>query len=638
MKARAEIDVDDLEIIRSLGDLPPVLAKRVYQETGAMRFLKRSVVRPAALDHHLVAEAKNENFCGEFILLLPDRFTTVKATHDLARARADGLRAKGTVLGVPENGTRISETALEISALRKVYSESTQLEADKVAAKEIDARMGTLRSELEELLRDSFTSSKWYWGAVNFSGAESKSLSSIASHVAEEKYPAAPTLRSELINRDAPSSNSVKARRDLMHRMLTHAHLPRLGYEAFPPDAGIYFSILQATTLQREEEGVWAFRAPAKSGGGGSVRALWKAADKKVKQAESSTSLRDLYQTWREPPFGVKSGVLPILALTYFLANRASLALYHDEVFIPEIGEIHVDEWLQDPGRIKWKFFEIDNAKEDVLEAVAVCLPECSITSHLPSPLEAARSLVSLVVRLPEWTKRTNTLRDQTKQIRQALLRASDPHRVLFVDIPALLGDAHDSLASAIAECISELSGAYARMLGSVEGRLFDAIDHTGSLEQLRNRGSAVTGISGDFRLDAFSLRISEYQGRPEDIQALISLAVSKPERDWTDRDIELAYIQLGTWAMEFRRVETLASLRNRPANRRSFAVVFGPGSGRAAVSGSYDVSVSDSDLVSSIAKEILSHQSKVKLDIFLAALAEAGATVVHQKDKVPTE
>jgi len=51
-------------------------------------------------------------------------------------------------------------------------------------------------------------------------------------------------------------------------------------------------------------------------------------------------------------------------------------------------------------------------------------------------------------------------------------------------------------------------------------------------LDTLRERGAVVAGISGDFRLDAFALRISEYQGRPEETQALISLALSKPERD----------------------------------------------------------------------------------------------------------
>lgn len=416
--------------------------------------------------------------------------------------------------------------------------------------------------------------------------------------------------------------------------MLTNADVPNLGYEGFPADAGIYFSVLHATTLHRGEDNHWSFRYPSSGARARSLRALWKAADRRVKKPGVDTSLEDLYRIWREQPFGVKRGVLPILGLAYFLANRNCLAVYHDDIFIPDLTEVHVDEWLQDTGRIKWKYFEIDSAKEDVLGAIAGCLPTEMGVSELPSPLEAARTLVSFVLRLPEWTKRTILLKERTRQIRQILLRASDPHRVLFVDIPALLSGSKEPFPKILAGCISELDSAYSAMLRRVEKKLFEALDHSVTLDSLRERGAIVSGISGDFRLDAFALRISEYQGRLEDIEAIVSLAVNKPERDWVDRDIEFAYIQLGSWAMEFRRVEMMAPLRSRPATRRSFAVVFGPGSGRGAVSESFDISVADSDLVTELAERILSHRTKVKNAIFLAALAEAGVKVVQQKPR----
>ena len=634
IKARPDIEVNDLEIIRTFGELPPVLAKRTYQETGAMRFLKKTVLSPAVLAAYLASEKDQEPFCGEFILLLPDLKNAPKATHALAKETAHSQSERGIILGVPDHSTRIAEAAHELTALRKVFAESTALEADKVAAKEIDARIRALHSELEDLLRDAFRSARWYWGDRVFSGSESKSLSAIASLVANQRFRLCPILQSELINRESPSSNSVKARRDLMHRMLNNADVPSLGYDGFPADAGIYFSILHATTIHREEDSRWSFHYPGAGARARSLRALWKAADRKIKKPAIGTSLEDLYKIWRDPPFGVKRGVLPVLGLSYFLANRNCLAVYHDDVFIPDLTEVHVDEWLQDTGRIKWKYFEIDSANEDVLQAIASCLPTEMGISQLPSPLEAARTLVSFILRLPEWTKRTNLLVERTRQVRQILLRASDPHRVLFVDIPALLSGSEEPFPKLLAVCISELESAYSAMLRGVESKLFEALDHTGALDDLRKRGAIVSGISGDFRLDAFALRISEYRGRPEDIQALISLAVNKPERDWADRDIEFAYIQLGSWSMEFRRVEMLAPLRSRPATRRSFAVVFGLGNGRKAFSESFDISVAQSDLVTELAARILSHRQTAKSDIFLAALAEAGVQVVQQKPR----
>jgi len=113
--------------------------------------------------------------------------------------------------------------------------------------------------------------------------------------------------------------------------------------------------------------------------------------------------------------------------------------------------------------------------------------------------LDLARALVSLVLNLPEWTKRTSQLSSDAKQVRQALIRASDPHRVLFMDLPALLGGTlSGSITDSIARCIAELHDAYPNMLRSVESQVLRMLDHRGSVADLANRGKTVSGISGD--------------------------------------------------------------------------------------------------------------------------------------------
>jgi hypothetical protein len=328
----------------------------------------------------------------------------------------------------------------------------------------------------------------------------------------------------------------------------------------------------------------------------------------------------------------VKAGVLPLLALAYFLANSRAIALYHEEVFVPHLTEVHVDEWLQDPSRITWKYFEIDSVQQEMIGGLSKSLSRSWAATVAEVPLELARALVSLVVDLPEWTKRTSQLSPISKQVRQALLKATDPHRVLFMDLPAMLEEVGGpSIVESIASCIAELNDAFPNMLRTVESKVFQVLDHKGSIDELRHRGNTVTGISGDFRLDAFSVRLASYEGTLGDVESLVSLAVNKPARDWTDRDIELAFVQLGTWAFEFRKVETLAPLRDRPATRHAFAVVFGPGDGNAATSRSFDIASSDIHTVKRLADEFRSRSDGVELDVFLAALAEAGAQAARR-------
>lgn len=631
-KARSEIESDGMQVIESLGDLTPVLAKRTYQETGAMRFLKRTLIRSDEIEGYLGSRKSHERNCGEFVLMIPSRDSSVKASHALARKLSGVHREQGIAIGVPKEATRIAEDARELCALQRVYATCTELESDKVAAREIDARIVALRTEVENLLRDSFATAKWYWRLGDEDNSGLKSLSMIGSAIADARYPNAPILLSELINRDAPSSNSVKARRDLMHRMVTRAHEPSLGYVGFPPDAGMYISILKGTGLHQErEDGTWGFRKPSKRKVAHSMKGVWKAAEGLLLHRGGSCCLSDLYAMWASPPYGVKAGVLPILALSFFLANRSVIALYHEDVFVPQLTEVHVDEWLQDPSRIRLKYFEIDSSRQELIDELSRSLSG-PMNSAIPrEPLELARTLVSLAVDLPEWTKRTVQLSPAAKQMRQALLRASDPHRVLFVDIPAMLH--HEDAASltlAISECIAELKGAFPGMLRMVEKKLFSALVHKGPLDELNRRGATVSGISGDFRLDAFALRLGSFAGTDEDVESIISLAVNKPSRNWTDRDIELALVQLGTWAFEFRKVEVLAALRDRPPTRRAFAVVFGPAEDIPTTLRSIDISSSDVPLVNRLAAEFAARATEVDADVFLAALAEAGARIAR--------
>ena len=105
--------------------------------------------------------------------------------------------------------------------------------------------------------------------------------------------------------------------------------------------------------------------------------------------------LSDLYALWGAPPFGVKSGVLPLLALAYFLANSRAIALYHEDVFIPHLTEVHVDEWLQDPSRITWKYFEVDSVQQEMIGGLSKSVSKLLGRTVMEVPLEFASSRVA---------------------------------------------------------------------------------------------------------------------------------------------------------------------------------------------------------------------------------------------------
>ena len=227
------------------------------------------------------------------------------------------------------------------------------------------------------------------------------------------------------------------------------------------------------------------------------------------------------------------------------------------------------------------------------------------------------------------------TVTEMAQQVRAMLLKASDPLKVLFTDLPTLLG-AQDpqTLNSRLQSVADELSGSYRKMLIAVQTSLFEALDHQGgTVASLRERAKTVKGITGDFKLDAFATKLEFFDEKQQAIESLISLATDKPPAAWVDRDIDAALIQLATWAVEFRRAETMAPLRGRPSTRRVIGVVFGASHGMDA-SGSVEVAEKDVPAIDRLVKQLLADHQGEKSEIFLAALAEAGAYLVNRHNK----
>lgn len=636
-QARGEIGTPDLAHISALADLQPILAKRLYHETGTMRWFTRCLVRLDDAERVIQQFVPEKGSVGSFLLCLPDFGAGIGPAKTRVRKLSEERAAQAVVLGVPENAGRIAELALELVACERVLKARPELEGDSVARKELLGRLGTVRGLLEDELADAFNLSKWYWRGDIEEPSGRHGVAPIASQIAQQVYPSTPRLHNELINREEPSSNSNKARKDLLYRMVSHSTQEDLGYSGYPADAGLYYSVIKTSGLHRYRESVgWAFGEPFFNGPHEPMYRLWLATKDYLAGEGVSRRLCDLYSLWAAPPYGLRSGVMPVLAMAAFLANRASLALYVDGTFTPDLSEALIDEWLLDPTRITLTFVSASSDQSAYLKAVAASLPIGVVpTSRSQQPLEVARALVSLVVTLPHWTRRTMTISPQAQAVRAMLLRANDPHRVLFSDLPTLLdAQATDDVLAKLRGITSELLSAYPKVLAEVRTTVLRALDQEEeNLDRVQARARVVKGIAGEFRLEAFVARMETFDGTPEAIEGLISLAANKPPAQWVDRDIDGALLQLGAWAHDFRRAETLAPLRGRPSTRRAIGVVFGAGMGRDA-SASVDIDERDAGVVTRLAAQLVADLQEQRRELALAALAEAGALLLRTPSK----
>jgi len=632
--AKAKNGSDVVKQAIKFANLQAVVAKRFYAEKGAMHWMDRRIILLSELKPNQEIRSASKNSIGEFVLCLTDEPKDSDSVKNLLCKVSSQNYKRNILLGVPDNSNRITALSLELIAAEQVGANSSELEGDSVARRELSARISSLRSALEDELAGAFQSTHWYWNGSPVGTGNHKSLSAIASKICDAVYPRSPIIHSELLNREAPSSNSVRARKDLMYRMISSEQHQDLDYEGFPADAGLYFTVIQANGLHRYTyPHGWRFTSPDKGERGSAMQDMWDATQAYIFQKNQSVLLSDLYAFWAKPPYGLKNGVMPVVALAFFLSNRAELALYISGLFTPDLSETVIDEWLLDPTSIKFKYISASRDQNKTLKELADALTVRVSSKIDPEPLSVARAMVKFGSDLPGWAKRTTQISKQAQAVRSLLLRANDPHKLLFTDLPTILEiEEGGSLSKSFEAVMAEIASSYSEMLNRVRNSLLNSIDQNDADgTRLIHRASAVKGASGDFRLDAFTSRIETFDNSDKCIEGLISLAVSKPAATWVDRDIDSAIIHLSTWALDFRKLETLVPMAGETKNRHMIGVVFGTKQG-ADVKDFVDISDKDTSIVEDLVRKMLELSKDFNSNIAIAALAEVGATLVKAK------
>jgi hypothetical protein len=624
-QARSTFVDIDFALLSSLTNLYPVIAKRHYHETGTMRWMNMALCRLEDVGQLAANFKPSRGEFGQFLLALPSRSTSGKES---LRQCQENSRIKPwpIAIGVPKNHIKIEELGAELLALQHVQSRH-ELSGDSVARREVQARLSAAKANLEEQLRAAVLNAKWsVEGQEIISGSK---LSPIASRLADIVYDHAPKIWSELLNRDNISSNSVKARRDLLYRMLDHEDKEHLSIDGFPAERGLYETLLRVNGLHRQDSaGIWRF-LPPDSKLSPSLVAIWDETKLMFLDSNTRINVADMHAKWSEPPYGVRNGLKPVLFIAFLLAHIGNVAVYKDGIFIPRLTDADIDEYLQDAKRFSLRWIHIDKKKTSILSGISEILKDVGAGANARDPLEAARGLVALVIELPAWSQRTLSISDNARAVRDTLLKASDPHKVLFIDLPATLENvANTDYIDALRGPIKELAGAYDALLKRIESVMLEALDAPAdSLDRLQARAEAVAGVTGNLRQDAFATRLTKHDGSKQSIEGILSLAANKPPRDWNDRDIDLALLEITRAALHFRQAEAFVSVRGRTPTSEAFAVVIGAGSQTKTVSRAFSISDRHREAVETMADElsIKLKSAGLNTDVLLAILAKTG-------------
>jgi hypothetical protein len=171
----------------------------------------QEVVALPELRDRVTHHAANNGAAGSLLLVLP----TVEDTRTKALAACRTMSALAGIhpvaIGLPPNAVMIRDLGTELAALEAVRETRPELEGDGVARREVDARIAAVAALLEEELRGAFGDAVWYVRGSSDHATGASALARLVSRMADETFPEAPIIHSELVNRERPSSNSKRS-------------------------------------------------------------------------------------------------------------------------------------------------------------------------------------------------------------------------------------------------------------------------------------------------------------------------------------------------------------------------------------------------------------------------------------------
>jgi len=644
--ALEEIDEVDFVALKSLAGLQPLLAKRHYHETGAMRWFDVNLSPVRDLES-MAANFKPKNgVIGQFLLAIPTEGESEDAVRDKCRDAARLSNKWDIIVGFSKRSWAIVTLARELLALDKVNNDHPELAGDPVARREVAARLADLQAQIESELHKSFDRAEWFRKHRQPKTFRQADLNSLASELADRCFDQCPRLHNELMNRQKPSGSAIAGQNTLLRHMIQKEGEVRLGIKGYPSEGGLFVSILESTGLYSKVNNEWRFVAPSDDDTDiCRLSPVWMAAINHVRENSSrSVAISELYDIWRLPPFGIKDGLMSILGVAFILSQREKLAIYREGIFRARFDDVDVEYLAKDAESIQLRWMNLNAFSRRLLSDMAGIVRDIDKDNALIllEPIDVARGLVSIFEQLPKWTKRTMRLSTNAVQVRDIFKQARDPNKFLFDDLPAILDndkasqsneDDINHVVSVVHEGLNELTQAYPSMLHRIRDIMLAELQVPNlspqSLAELRERAENIRELAGDFRLDAFVGRLSQYDGSDAGFESVASLMANKPPRDWVDPDMDHAAIEIADMSQKFLRAETFTRVKGRPEKRQSMAVMVGIEGRPTPFLEEFDVVDTDRAAIDELIERVATTLDSVDTgsrSIILAALAELSA------------
>ena len=556
-QAKSQYGQFDLaESLNNRAALAPVVVRRYSVVSGTLRCFY-----PVYIDSKSYARVPKESNAPRLFLFLAESQDDV----DRFKTEVVSYFSSQDIVALYPHGEQLRNAVAETLALGRVQIEHQELNVDPVAMREFTDRIEAAQTAESHIIRgviDRPSASLWWWSGSALEVATNRDLQVHMSKVLETVYSQSPIFRTELLNREVPSSSANGARKKLFLSLLSAPKDESFGIEKFPAEKGLYQAIFKVTQLHQAKGKNWFVGIPSKADDVCNVRPVFDAIDAFLVETEQGPlPWTVLDERLLAPPYGVKRGLLTTLYLIALTVHKNELALYEDGAYVPDLDEAVLERFLRKPHTFQIQRFRIEGIRASVFQEYAKALydkPE-----QVRSVLSIARPLSKFVRDLPEYSRKTKSVSPRAQAIRNAIMYSKSPQKLVFEDLPEACGVdtkniiENDIPLSGFAEdlmgCLHELKYAYEQLLQDQQLLLARVLASEGNQSLAELRASLVGRYRGldKFAMEtddlaAFARRLtSENENDSEWLGKLLLFLGRTPPEKWKDADKAVAEVRL---------------------------------------------------------------------------------------------
>lgn len=570
-RASAQIAINSslAEKLNELWAPRPLVAKRHSFHTGTLRYFSVRFADAGNISRNLKLDLGAD---GLLLYCLPVNRADFDALCELAENSS--LRDRPEILvAIPSEVSALRDAVQDLDLLRHIQLSNRQLQGDAVARRELRARVAASENRVSLEVQRLFSPEErtarqtvWYHHGIAQKIPTSRTLADFLSSICDRVYQHTPILRNELVNRRSLSSAAAAARRNLIDAMITRQAEPILGFTGTPPEVSIYSSLLAAPGIHRIEEGSWTFGPPTNDD---ALRMVWDRITAFFVTCEQKRqTVADLFSDLQDAPFGLKSGVIPILFCAAALTHDTEMAFYENGAFLPELTSDAFERLVKSPERFELRRYRIEGVRREVYIELAHLFGK-SASEKGTNLMSVMKPLFRFIYRLPKYCQQTNRLSPHTIEVRSALLYAKEPDRLVFNDLPIACGlepfTADETNPEEVRRffklfrtSITELQRAYEDLLRDLQDLLFRAFEQN-DRKKLALRMQSIAPYCVEPRLKAFISHLSnpEIEDLPW-IEIIATTLTGKAPKSWIDDDRVRYEISLAECSRNIRHLETL--------------------------------------------------------------------------------